>query len=172
MEFGVDFNYWFYKLQKDIFAENNKATLNDPELYELYDKTWYSIDAYTICNPKVYEKLGFDYQQELITKVGGGLLHTHGTGLLELLPYISRLKSLGKMQIGRDLYHGEFLGLEILRDVREKTGDIPLTVGLGKDEFLSGIKNHTLPGGTEYQCSVDTIDEANRLADMAREYKL
>jgi len=172
MEFGIDFNNWFYLLQKDIYEKNNRIALADDELYELYDKTWYSIDAYDICDPAMYKVFGMEYQQELISKVGGGKLHTHGTGLLRLLPHISQLKGLSVMQIGRDLYSGEWLEFEHLADIRKQTGDIPLSVYVSPQEFLDGIKNKTLPGGVEYCCSVCDVEEANRLAYMAKEYRV
>jgi hypothetical protein len=170
MEFGVGFNLWFYELQKGIYAESNKKALGG-ELYDLYDKTWYSVDAYDICRPDTYERMGFEYHQELINKVGGGMMHTHGTGLLGLLPYIARLKGLGKLQIGRDLYHGDALGLEHLPYIRKITGDIPLQIQVSEREFTDGIKNRSLPGGVEYITWTKTIGEANRLAYIAKEYK-
>ena len=172
MEFGVEYNEWFYRLQKHIYAANNKAALADAELYELYDKTWYSIDAYDICSPEVYKHLGFEYQQELINRVGGGMLHTHGTGLLKLMPEIAKLKGLSLMQIGRDLYSGETLDFEHVRNFRAMTGDTPLTTHINEHEFLTGIKNKTLPGGTMYHCWVEDIDRANKLAYLAREYRV
>lgn len=172
MEFGVGFNYWFYTLQKNIYRENNKSSLYDDEFYELYDKTWYSIDAYDLCDARVYESLGFDYQQELINRVGGGMLHTHGTGLTRLLPYISRLKGLSVLQCGRDLYSQERLGFECLRGFREAAGDMPLRLDVSEEEFIRGIRDKTLPGGAEYTCFVKDTDTANRLADMAKEYRL
>ena len=172
MEFGVDYMYWFYLLQKGIYRESNKAALYDDEFYELYDKTWYSIDAYAICESDVYVSLGFDYQQELIKKVGGGMLHTHGTGLLRLLPYISKLEGLSILQCGRDLYSQEYLGYENLKTFRELSGDIPLRINVSEEEFINGIKDKSLPGGVEYLCYVKNVDTANKYADMAKEYKL
>ena len=171
MEFGVEFNYWFYLLQKEIYAENNRAALGD-ELYELYDKTWYSIDAYNCCSPDVYKNMGFDYQKRLIDKIGGGKLHTHGTGLMNILPYISKLNNLSIMQIGRDKQSGEdIMNLDNLMYIREITGDIPLSISVSPDEFKNGIKNQTLPGGIEYICYVKNTVEANRFADIAKNYK-
>jgi len=171
MEFGVDFNEWWYLHQKSIYEKNNRAALGDNELYDLYDKTWYSIDAYTICAPEVYNNFGLEYQQELIRRVGGGMLHTHGTALMQLLPYVSKLDGLGKLQLGRDLYSQEFMGVDHLLDVRKMTKDTPLQIYVNPDEFMDGIKNKTLPGGTEYLCHTQTIEEANKLAYLAKEYR-
>ena len=172
MEFGVDYTYWFYMLQKNIFRENNRAALHDDEFYELFDKTWYSIDAYDICKTEDYLDWGFEYQQELIRKVGGGLLHTHGTGLLRLLPHISKLQGLSVIQCGRDMYSQEWLGFENIKTFRDLSGDVPLSISISEDEFITGIKNKTLPGNVKYTCWVDDIDTANKFADMAKEYKL
>ena len=171
MEFGVDFNHWWYLHQKGIYEKSSRAALGDDELYDLYDKTWYSIDAYTICEPQVYKKYGLEYQQELIRKVGGGMLHTHGTALLQLLPHISKLEGLGMLQLGRDLYSQEHLSLDHLHDARKTTKDIPLQIYVSPHEFTLGLKNRTLPGGAEYLCHTQTIDQANKLAYMAKEYR-
>lgn len=174
MDFGVDYNIWFYKLQKKIFEENNRKAYGDDELYDLFDKTWYSIDAYNICSPETYDKFGLEYQQRLISAVGGGMLHTHGTGILKLLPKVAKLKDVGIIQVGRDLTlgTGKELGVEHFSWFREATGDIPLKIYLSKEEFADGIKKHSLPTGVQYACSVENIEEANRLAYMAKEYRL
>jgi len=172
MDFGVEFNEWFYKLQKGIYQENNRCALACDELYELYDKTWYSIDAYDLTSTDVYKKLGFEYQQELIKRVGGGVLHTHGTGLLKHLPMLAKLQGLSILQLGRDLYNGEEVSPGEFLKVRKAAGDIPLRIYINKEEFQNGIKNRTLPGGAEYICRVNDIEEANKLAYMAKEYKI
>lgn len=172
MEFGVAYNEWLYRLQKEIYRKNNSLALADPEFYELYDKTWYSIDAYDICDPQVYRELGFAYQQELINRVGGGMLHTHGTGLLRLFPELVKLRGLSKLQIGRDLYGEETLPFEHIRQIREASGDLPLQFSVSEQELLTGLRERTLPGGVEYLCTVDTVEKANRLAYLAKEYRV
>jgi len=170
MEFGVGYNHWFYTFQKQIYEANNRAALGN-DFYDLYDRTWHSVDAYDVCDPAMYAAFGFEYQQELIARTGGGMLHTHGTGLLRLLPYITKLKGLSALQIGRDLYSGEELEISHLRDIRRATGDIPLRTSVSVEEFINGVKERSLPGGVEYNCAVETVDEANRLAAIAKEYR-
>lgn len=173
MEFGVTYNEWFYRLQKQIYRENNMAALGgDQEFYDLYDKTWYSIDAYDICSPGIYREIGMEYQQELIRRVGGGMLHTHGTGLVRLFPMISKLKGLSKLQIGRDLYSGETLNFDCIYEFREQSGDLPLQFAVSEEEFVEGLEKKTLPGGVEYLCSVKDVETANKLAYLAKEYKI
>ena len=101
------------------------------------------------------------------------MLHTHGTALMEMLPLISQLKGLGVMQIGRDMKGSEpELGMEHLLNIRKITGDTPLRINVNVQEFLEGVKNKTLPGGAEYFCNVKDINEANKLANIAKEYKV
>lgn len=170
MEFGIDYNAWFYSLQKEIYKKNNQIVLLDSELYDLYDKTWYSIDAYTICNPDLYDTMGFDYQQRLIQKCGGGMLHTHGTGLIDLCPKVAKLDGLDVLQLGRDLKAEEYLGIEYLKIFREQAGDLPLLFSLSPEEFENGIRNRTLPGGVMYDTHADTVEQANRMAKLAKDY--
>lgn len=174
MDFGVEYNIWFYQLQKAIYAENNRKAFEDEELYEIYDKTWHSIDAYDACNPDTYDIMGFEYQQRLISAVGGGELHTHGTGIFKLLPKVAKLTDVGIIQVGRDTKQADVqIGVEYFPWFREVTGDIPLKIYLSKEEFIEGINKQALPTGVVYACSgVDNIEQANRLAYMAKEYRL
>jgi len=171
MEFGVEFNDRFYRLQKQEVEANTRAALGDAELYELYDKTWHSVDAYTICFPSVYREMGLEYQRALLARVGGGMLHTHGTGLRGLLPEIAKLDGLSSLQIGRDLNAGGQLPFGIVTEARKITGDMPLRTTVGVAEFENGLRGRTLPGGVEYTCWVSDVAEANRLARMAKDYK-
>ncbi|MCL2752354.1 MAG: hypothetical protein FWE62_06345, partial [Firmicutes bacterium] len=170
MRRGVELNDWFYRMQKDVFAGNNRSALGDDAFYELYDKPWYSVDAYTLCSPETYDKLGFGYQRDLIGKIGGGTMHTHGTGLYELLPKIVKLEELQLAQAGRDLKGDRGIPIGELGRIRELAGDLPLSVRVTAREFLEGIKTKALPVNAEYYCEVKDIDEANRLAIMAKEY--
>lgn len=175
MDFGVDYNLWFYKFQKEIYEKNNRKALMDDELYDLNDKAWYSIDAYTICNPDLYDTLGYEYQQKLVSTVGGGYLHTHGTGIFGLFPKVVKLKGLGSLQVGRDLKIGEvsrFIELDKFQWFRDIAQDIPLIISVSKEEFLEGIRKRTLPGGTTYITQVDNIEEANKMATIAKEYRV
>ena len=173
-EFGVEYNIWFYELQKGIYKENNRKAFGDDELYDIYDKTWYSVDAYTQCKPEFYDSIGLEYHQRLIDYVGGGMMHTHSTGLFRMLPKIKKLKGLGYLQIGRDLDRSnkEWVSMEQLQQIRDTADDIPLMVEVSKEEFIEGIKKKTLPTGVLYTCiDINDIEEANRLAYMAKEYR-
>lgn len=175
MDFGVEYNLWFYTLQKDIYEKNNRKALMDDELYDLFDKTWYSIDAYTLCNPNMYDSLGFEYQQKLVSTVGGGYMHTHGTGIFGLFPKIIKLKDLGSLQVGRDRKLGEdkkLIELDKLQWFRDVAQDIPLVISVSKEEFLQGIRKKSLPGGTTYITQADNIEEANKMSAMAKEYRV
>ena len=147
--------------------------MGDDAFYDLYDKTWYSIDAYNVCSPKTYDEFGFDYQQALISKVGGGLFHTHGTGIFHLLPKLAKLKDIGVIQVGRDLAYGseKTIGTEHFEWFRSVTADIPLSIRVTKEEFQDGIKKKTLPTGVAYVCEVADTEEANRLAYAAKAYR-
>jgi len=173
-EFGVDYNLWFYELQKKIFEKNNREAFGDDELYDIYDHTWYSVDAYTICKPEVYDSMGIEYHQRLIETVGGGMMHTHSIGLNRLLPKIAKLKGLGYLQIGRDVdrTHKEFVSMDQLERIREITGDIPLMIEVSKEEFQEGVRRKTLPTGVLYTCvDIENIEEANKLAYIAKTYR-
>lgn len=99
------------------------------------------------------------------------MLHTHGTGLLRLFPLVSWLKGLSRLQVGRDLYSGESPLFEEIYKFREQSGDLPLQFAVSEQELAEGLRKKTLPCGVEYFCQVETVEKANRLAYLAKEYR-
>jgi hypothetical protein len=175
MEFGIEYNAYLYKIQNDIIRPYNdriikKAAQNADS--SPYGGLLLSVDAYTICNPDIYEEMGFNYQQRLIDKVGYAYLHMHGTLLDGLLPLTSKLKGVTDYRLGRDLKAGVDLPFESVVWMREVLGDDKqFTIGVSKNEFIDGIKNRTLPFNVHYQSGAGSVEEAEMMVEMARNYK-
>jgi hypothetical protein len=78
MEIGLDFNIRFQEAQMERiggFGNGCFVWLGDwvpfPRAVSL------SVDAYVVCSPECYARLGFEYQSRLIRHFGHGLLHFH-----------------------------------------------------------------------------------------------
>ena len=129
-----------------------------------------SVDAYSLCHPSVYEGMGFEYTQRLIDALGGGYLHTHALGA-HLVPLVARLEGLTELNLADDPGCERYFPK--LRQMRDCTGDLPLRVTCTIDEFRTGLRDGTLPGGVYYQVQggADSVDDANRLMDKARTYR-
>jgi hypothetical protein len=169
MDFGVDYMTYIYKIQDDIIRPYNDKTIGADS--SAFGGFLFSIDAYTVCNPKIYKTMGFEYQQRLLDKIGYGYMHTHGFGLDMLLPMIARLRGIKDYRLGRDLKSQENLPVESVTWMRETLGDDKqMSVSVSQDEFISGIANRTLPFNTHYSCWTNSLETAKKMVEMAKNY--
>lgn len=128
-----------------------------------------NLDDYLACATDILVEFGLPYLQRLVDHAGYGLVHYH-TPDTRLLPEVAKLRNIA-IQIGSDLHLPE--PIETISQLRNLTGDIPLTwMRIKRDDFLKRIGEKTLPGGVEYvvENAID-IDDANRLAAAARDYR-
>lgn len=176
MEFGIELNTWFFRHQQQIILPHNEAASGGHPLTRVAPRWgvgWNSVDAYTLCHPRVYVELGQAYQRELLKRVGGAEMHMHGTALLDLLPHVARLEGLASIQAGNDLHAGAtFALLPELKRLRRLAGDVPLThLCLTPEEFETGIQERMLVGAAHYVVPCRRPEQAERYLRMAREYR-
>jgi len=66
----------------------------------------------------------------------------------------------------------EYLPVESVSWMRETLGDDrQISTYVSQEEFISGIKNRTLPFNVHYSCWTDNIDTAKKMIEMAKNYK-
>jgi hypothetical protein len=59
-----------------------------------------------------------------------------------------------------------------LREIRARTGDMPLEIWCHADELAAGMRERTLPGNTLYRVDeVQTVHEANQLMEQVWAYR-
>ncbi len=176
MEFGIELNEWFLRHQENVIRPHNQAvsgghpiTGRGPMWGAIFD----SVDAYTLCHPQTYLDFGLEYQSRLLERIGGGMMHTHGTAVFDLLPHVAKLKGLMATQVGNDLHGGEtFPMLPKLREARALAGEVPLVkLRLSAEEFERGIRARLLVGNAQYVVPCETPDQARRYIEMARNYR-
>jgi hypothetical protein len=129
-----------------------------------------SIDPFHMTSVDYLEEWGREPAERMFAAFDGGVIHVHGNGR-HLLKAASTLKGLRAILLGDD--KGFPLAYEILNQVKEQTGDVPLIVfDVGFGEFCQALAEHRLPGGVLYQVKdVPEVDSANRCMDLVRAYK-
>ena len=170
MDFGVEYMAYLYKIQDDIIRPHNDKIIGGDS--SAFGGLLFSVDAYTVCSPEIYKSMGFEYQQRLLDKIGYGYMHMHGFGLYELLPLTAQLRGIKDYRLGRDLKAEQELPVESIAYMRETLGDDrQISIYVSQDEFITGIKSHTLPFNAHYSCWTDNLETAEKMAEMAKNYK-
>lgn len=178
LQFGVEYTCWFYEQEQKIIGPHNLAVA-DGHPYALeapyIGRPWSSIDAYLLCDSRVYRELGLKYHAEFFRRCGGGLMHTHGVRMLEMMDMIVEIPDLTAVQVGRDLKEGiELPLLDFLPALRKKCGDLPLVrCQLWEEEFEQGLREHRLVGGAYYIVRCRTLDaeRIKRWMEQVHDYR-
>jgi len=169
MELGYALNVRIQVIQREIIGRYEGGVFESGPGWAPNQTMPFSVDAYHMCRPEVYEEFGETYIQRLIDDFGGGALHLHGNGR-QLLPYVKRLRHLVYIAMGDDV--GFPSAFSVAHELKRRGGDVPLTIACEYDEFRAALRAHTLPGGVLYNVSgVPSVDEANRLMEKVRAYR-
>jgi hypothetical protein len=129
-----------------------------------------NLDDYLACSNEIYQEFGLPYHQKIIDRFGAGLIHYH-TPDPRLLHDVVKLKNIVALQIGGDPKLPP--PIDCMDELREIAGDIPFVwMRIERDRFEKMLKEKSLPGNTEYYVAgVHDIADANRLADLAKNYE-
>jgi len=175
LAFGVELNEWFFRHQERIIRPHNERVAGRAwaRLTAAWSTAWDSVDAYTLCKPQVYREFGMEYQACLLKRIGGAMMHMHGTAMFDLLPLVAELEGLKGIQVGTDLHNSEtFPLLPRLREARALAGDVPLVrLSLTAEEFERGVQDRLLVGNAQYSVPCDTAEQAHRYIEMASRYR-
>jgi len=172
LDFAGRFNLHFTEWQRDLLAPCLKYQEGIFNIFRIWlpgRAVWVSIDAYGLCSPAVFAEFGAPYLQPVIDHFGGGWIHLHSTAV-RLLPEIVKLKSI----VGVGIYDDPNTprGFDILPQIRQIIGDIPLQIDCTAAELERGLAERSLPGGVMYMVKegVETVIQANRLMEEVRAY--
>ena len=129
-----------------------------------------SVDCYNLCRADVYAEFGRPYQQQLIDHFGGGNFHLHGNGR-HLLGEIAKLKGCVAAFTAND--GSEVRAFDDLENIKRQGGAITPFVSCQADEFARRLGERSLVGGVYYVVdSVPTVEDANRLMESVRAYRV
>ncbi|MHB1355568.1 MAG: hypothetical protein ACYCZF_06295 [Anaerolineae bacterium] len=127
-----------------------------------------SVDPFHMTSVAYFEAWGREPLERMLSRFDGGELHLHGNGR-HLLEAVSTVKGMKAIILGEDA--GYPPAFTILRALRARAGDMPLGVDVGYDDFSTGLREHSLPGGVLYHVyGAPSVSEANRTMDQVRNY--
>ena len=129
-----------------------------------------SVDPFHMTSVEYFEAWGREPVERIFSRFDGGLLHLHGNGrhLLEAVCSVQGLKGI---------YFGEDRGfppsIEILHELRQRAGEMPLVVMVDFETFNEKLERQQLPGGVLYQVQqAPDADEVNRCMERVRAYRV
>ncbi|MBN2475721.1 MAG: hypothetical protein JXB62_14000 [Pirellulales bacterium] len=129
-----------------------------------------SVDPFHMTSVDDFERWGREPVQRMFDRFDGGVLHLHGNGR-HLLPAVCTLKGLQAIFLGDD--RGYPPAFDVLSDLRDRAGDVPLVVAVDYDGFVTGLRRHGLLGGVLYRVArVPSIDVANQCMEQVRSYRV
>ena len=129
-----------------------------------------SVDPFHMTSVDDYEEWSEENVQRMFNHFDGGVLHIHSNGR-HLLNAVSRLEGLKAILMLDEKDNPP--AFEVLHEIKEQTGDVPLIVAVNEDAFEYQLKRNTLPGGVFYWVkSTKSVDEVNRIMERVREYRI
>lgn len=130
----------------------------------------FSVDAYHMARPDFFEEWGRPYIQPLLDHFDGGLLHLHSNGR-HLIETVRTLRGLVCLYLIDEAWSPRVY--EGLHEYHRRADGVPVVVPCKWDEFVRDLNGHTLPGGVMYGISgAPSVDEANRVMERVREYRV
>jgi hypothetical protein len=129
-----------------------------------------SVDPFHMTSVEDYEKWGEENVQGMFNHFDGGVLHIHSNGR-HLLNAVSRLDGLKAILLLDEKDNPP--AFDVLSEIKEQTGDVPLVVAVNEDKFEYHLNRNTLPGGVFYWVkSLKSVNEVNRIMERVREYRI
>lgn len=173
MAFGVELNLEFLRLQREVVrAHNEQAFGNDSYTALCIENSGMSmsVDAYNLCEARVYREMGLEYHREFLATAGRAYFHIHGDGW-HLLDAVASLPGLNCVSLEDDVQGRKPRVFACRADWRRQCGDLPLAMACTMDELREGLDTCSLPGGIMYLTSAATVSEANELMQKVRAYR-
>ncbi len=168
-DFACDFNIRLIELQRRYIRKFDGGYFDLHEEWLPGDCVWLSVDAWGSCSAATFRELGRHHLQKIVDHFGAGWLHMHNSHL-HLLEEVVTIKGLIGIGILDDPKQPRCFGQ--LEKIRGVTGDIPLQISCGKEEFLASLDQGSLPRNVMYwiDSGVATVEEANLIMEKVRAY--
>ena len=91
-----------------------------------------------------FEQWGRAPLERILSEFDGACLHIHGNGR-HLLKAVAGVKGVKSIWLGDD--KGYPLAFDVLHEIKEVVGDVPLAVALPYQRFHESLRRNFLPGG-------------------------
>ena len=129
-----------------------------------------SVDPFHMTSVEYFEAWGREPVERIFARFDGGVLHLHGNGR-HLLEAVCAVPGLRAVYFGED--RGFAPSIEILDQLRQRAGDMPLVAGVDFATFAEKLTKHQLPGGVLYRVEeAPDVDAANRCMEEVRAYRV
>ena len=129
-----------------------------------------SVDPFHMTSIDTLEEWGRGPVERIFRQFDGGVVHIHGNGR-HLLQTVAGFEGLKAIFLGDD--RGFPRAFDVLGEIQQRTGDMPLVVQAPHDAFVAALDRHELAGGVLYKVGdVSDVDTANRLMERVREYRV
>jgi len=128
-----------------------------------------SVDPFHMMSPDYFETWGRANVERMFAQFDGGVLHIHGNGR-HLLEAVRSVRGLKAIWLGDD--KGYPRAFDVLPELREATGDLPLVLVADYASFVDKLDRQELVGGVFYRVAgAPEADSANRCMDRVRAYR-
>ncbi len=127
-----------------------------------------SVDPFHMTSVDYFEKWGREPVERILGAFDGGVLHIHANGR-HLLDAVATIRGLKAVYVLDDLHYSS--AFSILKELKARTGALPVVVNAEFAEFAEALEAHRLVGGVLYKVQhVPDARTANHLMDRVREY--
>jgi hypothetical protein len=168
-DFAFEVNVRLIELQRKSIQSYDGGYFDLHEEWLPGDCVWLSIDAWGNCSPQDFRRLGKHHLQKMVDYFGTGWLHMHNSHL-HLLEEVVSVKGLVGIGILDDPKQVPCFGR--LAAIQRVTGDIPLQISCGREQFLRSLDQGSLPRNVMYwiDSGVESVAEANAIMERVHEY--
>jgi len=165
----------FFEMKREIIKEHNEKILCNKEYSDmapLHSVPMLDMDAYALCSPDVFKKIGFENKQKILDHFGGGSFYIHALGR-GIIPIAADLENLTELWLFDDPKCPRYFDSRM--SWRKTTHDIPLQLYCGIKEFLKALDDRSLPGGIKYNIFTEgsnlSIEEKSSIIDKVKKYR-
>jgi len=129
-----------------------------------------SIDPFHMTSVEDFETWGREPVERILNHFDGGVIHIHGNGR-HLLESAATIRGLVALLLLDD--RGYPLAFDIVNELKQKVGDLPISLFAPYEAFAERLERRDLPGGVFYQVQgVPDLATAERLMEKVRAYRV
>ena len=129
-----------------------------------------SVDPFHMTSAAYFDQWGRQPTERIFSHFDGGVIHIHANGR-HLLEVVGTVRGLRALFLGDD--RGYPPALDVLPQLRQRTGNIPLVVQAEYPRFLESLQAGRLCGGILYKVDgVPDVAAANRAMEEVRHYRV
>ncbi len=174
-DIGRETGIEFFEMKKKIIRGKNESIMHNKEYADLapiHSVPLLDMDAYALCSPEIFERIGFENKQKILNHFNGGSFYIHALGR-HIIPIAARLENLTQLWLFDDPKCPRYFEDRI--NIRKTTNNIPIQMYCNLKEFVCALNEKTLPGGIKYNIFTSgeniSIEEIDHLLKKIKDYR-